>query len=445
MLLLMNKLNLIEPIQKALEAQGYTKPTPIQEQAIPHLLAGRDLLGAAQTGTGKTAAFAIPILQNIANQQTTAKGNQQIKALVVAPTRELAIQIGDSFKKYGTNLKLKTSVVYGGVSQRPQTKSLKKGVDILVATPGRLLDLIHQGFIHLEQAQHFVLDEADLMLDMGMIDDVKKIVKYLPHDRQTMLFSATMPQAIEKLTKTILKDPVKVEVTPVSSTVDTIKQEVYFVDKGNKTNLLIQLLKNEKMDSALIFSRTKNGANKIVKALGNNGLPAQAIHGNKSQSARQKALKNFKQRKIRILVATDIAARGIDIDELSHVINYNLPEVPETYVHRIGRTGRAGDKGVALSFCAHEEKGMLKGIQKLIGKTIPENTDHPFPLKDTTTKPASRNYRRKNKKSSGRKANKKTGNQGKQRKGNFKKRKKSKHSNKKNKRGSRGKKTYVTN
>src|SRR5690625_4234592 len=445
MILYFNDLNLIEPIQKALTAEGYEKPTPIQEQAIPKLLQGKDLLGCAQTGTGKTAAFALPILQNLASKKPLKKEKRQIKALVIAPTRELAIQIGDNFKKYSVNLRLKTLMVYVGVSQHPQTKQLKRGVDILVATPGRLLDLINQGYIRLENVQHFVLDEADLMLDMGMIDDVKKIVQFIPNDRQTMLFSATMPQEIEKLTQSLLKDPVKIEITPVSSTVDTIKQEVYFVDKGNKTNLLVHLLKDEAIESALVFSRTKHGADKIVKSLGKAGFSAQAIHGNKTQKARQRALNNFKQRKTKILVATDIAARGIDIDELSHVINYNLPEVPETYVHRIGRTGRAGDKGVALSFCAHEEKGMLKGIQKLIGQTIPENTDHHFPLKDTTTKPASRNYRRKNKKSSGRKANKKTGDQGKQQKGNFKKRKKSNHSKKKNKRGSRGKKSYVTN
>ena len=448
----MNKLNLIEPIQKALETQGYTKPTPIQEQAIPQLLAGHDLLGAAQTGTGKTAAFAIPILQKLIVEKTPSKGKRPIKAVVIAPTRELAIQIGDSFKKYGANLPLKTSVIYGGVSQNPQTRALKQGVDIIVATPGRLLDLINQGHVKLNQANHFVLDEADLMLDMGMIDDVKKIVKYLPNERQTMLFSATMPHAIEKLTKTILKDPIKIEVTPVSSTVDTIKQEIFFVDKGNKTNLLVHLLKSGDIESALVFSRTKRGANQIVKALKNNGLAAEAIHGNKTQNARQKALKNFKERKIHILVATDIAARGIDIDDLSHVINYNLPEVPETYVHRIGRTGRAGENGVAISFCAHEEKGMLKGIQKLIGKTIPENSDHPFPLKDTTTKPQGRSSRRssrkgknarsRNKKNSSRNSNNKSRNSKKDQNGNYNKRK---QSNKNNNKGSRGKKSYARN
>lgn len=386
----MNKLNLIEPIQKALEDKGYTKPTPIQEQAIPHLLDGRDLLGAAQTGTGKTAAFAIPILQDLTTNRTPSKGKKQIKSLVIAPTRELAIQIGDNFKAYGKNLNLKTLVIYGGVSQHPQTQQLKQGVDIVVATPGRLLDLINQRHVKLHDVKHFVLDEADMMLDMGMITDVKKIVKYLPKERQTMCFSATMPKAIEKLTNEILKNPVKVEVTPVASTVEVIKQEVFFVDPDNKINLLVHLLKDEAVETALVFSRTKHGANKIVKSLIKNGFTAEAIHGNKTQKQRQRALNNFKSRRTKILVATDIAARGIDIDELSHVFNYNLPEVPETYVHRIGRTGRAGGEGVAISFCDHGEKSMLKGIEKLIGKSIPVNSDHPFPLKDTTVQPPSR-------------------------------------------------------
>lgn len=399
-LLLFKDLNLVEPIQKALVSEGYTAPTPIQEQAIPQLLQGKDLLGCAQTGTGKTAAFAIPILQHL-SQQKLAKGEKRkIKALVIAPTRELAIQIGDNFKKYSTNLRLKTLMVYGGVSQHPQTKQLKRGVDILVATPGRLLDLVNQGHIQLKDVEHFVLDEADLMLDMGMIDDVKKIVKYLPYQRQNMLFSATMPRAIENLTKEILKDPVKVEITPVSSTAEKIKQEVYFVDKGNKTNLLIHLLKDDDVETALVFSRTKRGADKIVGSLGKAGFSAQAIHGDKTQRARQKALSNFKQRKTKILVATDIAARGIDIAELSHVINYNLPEVPETYVHRIGRTGRSGNSGVAISFSDHEEKSLLRGVQKLIDQRIPENTDNPYPLTEKPKKKSknkSNGRRRKNK------------------------------------------------
>lgn len=390
MILLFNELNLSKPILKALEKQGYEKPTDIQEKAIPKLLEGRDLLGAAQTGTGKTAAFTIPILQKLSENPAPTKGKRPVRSLIIAPTRELAIQIGDSVKAYGANLNLRSVVIYGGVSQHPQTKKLKSGVDIIVATPGRLLDLIKQKHIDLRHVEHFVLDEADMMLDMGMIDDVKKIVKYIPKQRQTMFFSATMPRAIEKLTQEILNDPVKIEITPVSSTVDTIKQEVFFVDQGNKTNLLLHLLNNKEIETALIFSRTKHGANKIVKALMNNGINAEAIHGNKTQKARQRALSNFKSRKTKVLVATDIAARGIDIAELSHVINYNLPEVPETYVHRIGRTGRAGGEGVALSFCAHDEKSMLRGIEKLIGKKIEENTDNPYPLKDKSTKSAGR-------------------------------------------------------
>ena len=383
-ILFFEKLNLIEPIQRALKSEGYSNPTPIQEKAIPQLLEGRDLLGCAQTGTGKTAAFAIPILQGLSYEQRATQGRRQIKALIVAPTRELAIQIGDSFKSYGRNLSLKTLVIYGGVTQHPQTKDLARGIDILVATPGRLLDLINQNFISLKNIKYFVLDEADLMLDMGMLKDVRKIITYLPKDRQTMFFSATMPTEIGDLANTILKNPIKVEITPVSSTVDLINQEVYFVDKGNKPNLLINLLKNKSIVSALVFSRTKHGADKIVKSLEKEGIIAQAIHGNKSQNARQLALNNFKERKTRILVATDIAARGIDIEELSHVIQFDLPEVPETYVHRIGRTGRAGLGGIAISFCSHDEKPLLRDIQKLISKTIPEVKNHPFPLVDTT-------------------------------------------------------------
>lgn len=387
-------LNLIEPIQRALKAEGYTSPTPIQSMAIPPLLEGKDLLGCAQTGTGKTAAFAIPILQGLSYEQRSTKDRKEIKALIVAPTRELAIQISDSFKAYGKYLSLKTLVIYGGVTQHPQTKDLARGIDILVATPGRLLDLINQRFISLKNIKYFVLDESDLMLDMGMITDVRKIITYLPKERQTMCFSATMPTEIAKLANSILKNPVKVEITPVSSTVDVIEQEVYFVDKNNKTNLLIHLLKNKSIISALVFSRTKHGADKIVKSLEKEGLMAQAIHGNKSQNARQLALNNFKERKTRILVATDIAARGIDIEELSHVFNYDLPEVPETYVHRIGRTGRAGLGGRAISFCDYEEKPLLRDIQKLITKTIPEVKDHPYPLIDTTITPKAKSNRR---------------------------------------------------
>ena len=388
------ELNLIEPIQKALKAEGYSEPSPIQEKAIPALLEGKDLLGCAQTGTGKTAAFAIPILQGLSTEQRSSKERRQIKALIVAPTRELAIQISDSFISYGRYLGLRTLVIYGGVSQHPQTKDLNNGVDILVATPGRLLDLINQGFIKLKSIKYFVLDEADLMLDMGMLKDVRKIITYLPKNRQTMFFSATMPTEIGELANSILNNPIRIDITPVSSTVDTIDQSVYFVDKVNKTNLLIHILKDQKIESALVFSRTKHGANKIVASLAKVGLSAEAIHGNKSQNARQLALNNFKTRKTRILVATDIAARGIDIEELSHVINFDLPEVPETYVHRIGRTGRAGLGGKAISFCDYGEKPLLRSIQKLISKTIPEVTDHPYPLVDTTIKPKERSNRR---------------------------------------------------
>lgn len=381
--MLFENLSIIEPIQRALKTEGYTKATPIQAKAIPSLLKGMDLLGCAQTGTGKTAAFAIPILQGLSSEPKNLKGSRQIKALILAPTRELAIQIGDSFKAYGKHLGLKTLVIFGGVSQNPQTKFLGIGVDILVATPGRLLDLINQKFVRLNHVKYFVLDEADHMLDMGMIQDVRRIIKFIPPLRQTMFFSATMPAEIAKLADDLLKDPVKVKVTPVSSTVDIIEQAVYYVNKSNKIHLLIHLLKNKSIVSALVFSRTKHGADKIVKALEKAGLQAQAIHGNKSQNARQLALNNFKERKTRILVATDIAARGIDVDELSHVINFDLPEVPETYVHRIGRTGRAGLGGIAISFCDQEEKPLLRDIQKLILKSIPVVEGHPYPLIET--------------------------------------------------------------
>ena len=378
--MLFSELNLISPIQKALIAQGYSEPTPIQMQAIPPLLEGSDLLGCAQTGTGKTAAFSIPILQSLSLGQGALKGKRQIKALIVAPTRELAIQIKDCFDAYGANLRLRSLVIFGGVGQTPQTRELEKGIDILVATPGRLLDLINQGYIDLGHVKHFVLDEADQMLDMGMLHDVKKIITYLPKERQTMFFSATMPAEIAVLADTILEHPVKIAITPVFSPIDIIEQEVYFVDKENKINLLVHLLKDRNYDSVLVFSKTKHGADKIVKELDKRGFASVAIHGNKSQTNRQQALKDFKDRKIRILVATDIAARGLDIQELSHVINYNLPEVPETYIHRIGRTGRAGLGGKAISFCDFEEKPLLKDIQKLIGKTLPVVDDHPYPL-----------------------------------------------------------------
>ncbi len=381
--MLIKDLEIVEPIKKALKDEGYTDATPIQEQSIPSLLKGSDLLGCAQTGTGKTAAFAIPILQGLSLNRTKQSGKRQIKALILAPTRELAIQIADSFKAYGNKLPLKTLVIYGGVSQHPQTKALTSGVDILVATPGRLLDLIGQKYVSLKNIEYFVLDEADMMLDMGMIHDVKRIIKFIPTKRQTMFFSATMPKEIEKLSASILTNPIKVAVTPVSSAVEIIEQSLYYVDKGNKKHLLAELLKDKSIESALVFSRTKHGANKIVSDLSKKGFAAEAIHGNKSQNARQKALKNFKEKRTRILVATDIAARGIDIDQLSHVINFDLPEVPETYIHRIGRTGRAGLGGVAISFCSFAEKPLIKAIEKLTSKPITEVEEHDFPLKDT--------------------------------------------------------------
>lgn len=377
--MLFEDLNLITPIKKAIKDEGYVEPTPIQEASIPSILEGKDFLGCAQTGTGKTAAFAIPILQILCGKQKVIKGPKNIKALILAPTRELAIQIGESFTSYGKYMNLTSTVIFGGVSQKKQTDALKDGVDILIATTGRLLDLMQQRFINIHHVEMFVLDEADRMLDMGFLRDVKKIIAQLPKVRQTMLFSATMPNEISKLVDSILVDPVKVAVTPVSSTIELIDQAVYFVDKKDKKPLLIHLLKDKSIVSALVFSRTKHGANKITKDLNNVGIEAQAIHGNKSQSARQLALNNFKQGITRVLVATDIAARGIDVDELSHVINFDLPNIPETYVHRIGRTGRAGLGGVALSFCDVEEKAFLKDIEKVISKSIPVIEDHPYP------------------------------------------------------------------
>jgi len=385
--LLFEQLNIIEPIQRALKQEGYTEATPIQLQAINPLLEGHDCLGCAQTGTGKTAAFAIPILQKINQNKKEHQGKRQIRALILAPTRELAIQIDDSFKAYGRFLRTRSLVVYGGVSQNPQTRSLNQGIDILVATPGRLLDLIQQKFIDLRYVEHFVLDEADMMLDMGMIQDVKKIIAYIPKDRQTLLFSATMPEAIMELAHSILKNPIRIDLTPKEKAIHLVNQTVYFVDKNNKMALLISLLSDKKLESVLIFSRTKHGADRIVKLLGMANHKSQAIHGNKSQNARQFALNNFKSKKIRVLVATDIAARGIDIEELSHVINFDLPEVAETYVHRIGRTGRAGLSGQAISFCSHSEKALLQSIEKLMNKKIVVINNHSYPLKDVTEEP----------------------------------------------------------
>ena len=381
-------LNIIEPILKALKAEGYTHPTPIQEQSIPILLRGKDLLGCAQTGTGKTAAFAVPILQHIYNNIKFSKGDRKIKALIVTPTRELAIQIADSFTAYGKFTGIKNNVIFGGVKQHAQTVALRRGVDILVATPGRLLDLMQQGIISLKDIEYFVLDEADQMLDMGFIHDIRKIIAKLPRDRQSLFFSATMPNDIIDLSRKILGNPEKVSVKPEQATAERIDQAVYFVSKKSKIKLLAHLLQTKKVDSTLVFSRTKHGANKIVKLLDREGIKAEAIHGNKSQVARQKALGNFKNGTTNVLVATDIAARGIDIDELSLVVNYDLPNISETYVHRIGRTGRAKASGMAISFCDQEERAYLKDIEKLIKQKIPVVREHPFinDLNEDTTK-----------------------------------------------------------
>ena len=374
------KLNLIEPILKALKSEGYTIPTPVQEQSIPIVLNGQDLLACAQTGTGKTAAFAIPILQLLHSTKTNQRGPKPIRALILTPTRELAIQIDESFASYGKHTGLTHLVVFGGVSQHAQTNALRFGVDILIATPGRLLDLVDQRFINLSNIQMFVLDEADRMLDMGFIHDVKKVITKIPANRQTLFFSATMPSEISSLAGSILTNPARVEVTPVSSTAEKIEQGVYFVEKNDKRLLLLHLLKDETIRTALVFTRTKHGADKVVKDLNRANIEAEAIHGNKSQSARQRALTLFKNGQIRVLVATDIAARGIDVDDLGHVINYELPNIPETYVHRIGRTGRAGASGIAYSFCDGEEREFLRDINKLITKAIPVIEEHPYPM-----------------------------------------------------------------
>jgi len=378
-------LELIEPILKALTIEGYTTPTPIQQQAIPIVLQRRDLLGCAQTGTGKTAAFAIPVLQILHENKQRKFG---IKVLILTPTRELAIQIDESFAAYGKFTNTTHAVIFGGVSQGNQVKALKRGVDILVATPGRLLDLMGQGFVDLRSLDIFILDEADRMLDMGFIHDVKRVITKLPEKRQTLFFSATMPPEIQKLADVLLTNPAKVEVTPPSSTVDKIDQSLYYTNKADKQALLLHLLKEKNISNALVFTRTKHGADKVVKFLLRADVKSAAIHGNKSQNARQYALRDFKNGTIKVLVATDIAARGIDIDELSHVFNYDLPDVPETYVHRIGRTGRAGNTGIAIAFCDQEEKAELKDIEKLIVKKIPVVESHPFPLTESESAPA---------------------------------------------------------
>ncbi len=373
-------LGLIEPILNALQQQGYTHPTPIQEKAIPSILQKRDLLGCAQTGTGKTAAFILPVLQLMHVSPPSSAKRPPIRTLILTPTRELAIQIGDNIAAYGANLPLKHLVIFGGVGQQPQVDGIKRGVDILVATPGRLLDLMQQGFIHLSDIQFFILDEADRMLDMGFIHDVRKVIAKLPSKRQTLFFSATMPPEIQKLSGELLTDPVRVEVTPVSSTAEIIQQYVYHTNRNQKKDLLIHLLQDNNIKSVLVFTQMKHAANRLCEQLNKSGIRAEAIHGNKSQTARVQALENFKSRKTRVLVATDIAARGIDIDELSHVVNFDLPNIPETYVHRIGRTGRAGSSGVAISLCEPAEKPFLRDIEKLIRKHVPAISEHPYPV-----------------------------------------------------------------
>ena len=372
------ELKLSEPILKALQEEGYTSPTPIQEQAIPILLEGKDLLGVAQTGTGKTAAFGIPILHHLYEGISLRQNKRKVKALVVTPTRELAIQIGESFTTYGKHTGLKNTVIFGGVKQGKQVSALKAGVDIVVATPGRLLDLMTQGHITFRDLEFVVLDEADQMLDMGFIHDIKKIITKLPPKRQSLFFSATMPKSIVELSRKMLGNFEQVTIKPQQATAEKVEQGVYFVSKSNKPNLLIHILEQQPNDSVLVFSRTKHGANKIVKKLAQSGIKSAAIHGNKSQTARQNALGDFKDGKLKILVATDIAARGIDVDDLALVINYDLPNVSETYVHRIGRTGRANASGIALSFCMSEERPYLRDIEKLIKQKVPRLGEHPF-------------------------------------------------------------------
>lgn len=373
-------LKLIDPILEAVKAEGYINPTPIQARAIPLILERKDILGCAQTGTGKTAAFAIPIIQLLAQEKNNNPGRRPIRSLILTPTRELAIQIGESFATYGKNTSLKYRVVFGGVSQHGQVESLKAGIDVLIATPGRLLDLMNQNFVKLDTIQFFVLDEADRMLDMGFLHDVKRIIAKLPSRRQSLFFSATMPPAIVQLSSSILVNPSKVEVTPSATTVNLVDQTVYFVDRENKKHLLNEVLHDQSIERVLVFTRTKHGADKVAKELMRTGVKSQAIHANKSQNARQTALNNFKSKVTRVLVATDIAARGIDIDDLTHVINYDLPNIPESYVHRIGRTGRAGAGGTAIAFCDAEEKEYLRDIQKLTGKqiTVAENVNYPM-------------------------------------------------------------------
>jgi ATP-dependent RNA helicase RhlE len=371
-----DQLSLSAPLLRALSDLGYENPTPIQAKAIPHVVIGRDLFGCAQTGTGKTAAFALPILEQLqASGLKAAPGNPVV--LVLAPTRELALQIEESFRDYGKYLKLRSTVVFGGVSQHRQVEALRRGCDILIATPGRLLDLMDQNLLSLNAVKYFVLDEADRMLDMGFIHDMKKLIARLPKEKQTCFFSATVPAEVKKLSETLLQNPVRVSVDPENSTTDLVNQELYKVSKEDKRALLKHLLQDRQIDHALVFTRTKRGADRVARDLVKSGIPAEAIHGDKSQPAREKALDGFKNRRLRVLVATDIAARGIDVDRLSHVINFEIPEVAETYVHRIGRTGRAGKGGIAISFCTEEEMPYVRSIQKLINKSIPA-FQHPY-------------------------------------------------------------------
>jgi ATP-dependent RNA helicase RhlE len=388
-------LNLLQNIQHALSDEGYTTPTPIQQQAIPIILEGNDLVGCAQTGTGKTAAFAIPILNLLHRIVGSAQKRKNIRALVVTPTRELAIQIGESFETYGRYTNIRQLTIFGGVSQVSQVDQLKKGVDVLIVTPGRLLDLHKQGYIDLDHLHTLVLDEADQMLDMGFINDVKKIIKLTPDNRQTLLFSATMPIAIRELADSFLTKPKYVSVTPISSTAETVEQHIYFVNKEDKRKLLYHLIRNEGLKQLLVFSRTKHGADNIVKALKKNGVNAEAIHGDKSQSARQRVLEAFKKNEISVLVATDIAARGIDIESLPYVLNFDLPNIPETYVHRIGRTGRAGNGGISISFCGKDEEVYWKDIQKLVKVNVKTIKDHPYPWNDVepVIEPEKKDYR----------------------------------------------------
>jgi ATP-dependent RNA helicase RhlE len=386
--MLFEDLSLSKSIQKAVFEEGYINATPIQEQSIPLVLSGKDLIGCAQTGTGKTAAFAIPIIHQLHRIVGSSKKAKVIRALIVTPTRELAVQIGQSFDTYGKYTNLTQITLFGGVSQNPQVDALKSGVDIVIATPGRLLDLHKQGFIDLDHLHTLVLDEADQMLDMGFVNDVKKIVKLTPKNRQTLFFSATMPMAIRELAEMFLTNPETVTVSPVSSTAENVEQRVYFVEKTEKRNLLYHLIKNENLSDVLVFSRTKHGADNVVKALRKNNIAAEAIHGDKSQNARQRVLEGFKNKEVGVLVATDIAARGIDIDQLPFVINFDLPNIPETYVHRIGRTGRAGNGGIAISFCGKDEHQYWKDIQKLIKVDVKTINDHPFPWQSGSPAPA---------------------------------------------------------